>query len=54
MIKIILLNNIVEPDLGGTKLTNIVDNCEQCGQQNIVKSCFHQHCNMLHVQLACL
>ena len=27
---------------GVTVLFNIVDNCEQCGQQNIVQSCFHQ------------
>jgi hypothetical protein len=30
-------------------LFNVVDNCEQCGQQNIVQSCFHQHCNNLIV-----
>jgi hypothetical protein len=43
------LNNIVEPESGVTILFNTVDNCEQCGQQNIVQSCFHQHCNNLIV-----
>jgi hypothetical protein len=37
-----LVNNIVEPESGVTILFNVVDNCEQCGQQNIVQSCFHQ------------
>ena len=37
-----ILNNIVEPESGVTISFNIVDNCEQCGQQNIVQSCFHQ------------
>ena len=37
-----ILNNIVEPESGLTILFNIVDNCEQCGQQNIVQSCFHE------------
>jgi hypothetical protein len=36
----ISLNNIVEPESG-------VTNCEQCGQHNIVQSCFHQYCNNL-------
>ena len=27
---------------GVTMLNNIVDNLEQCGQHNIVQSCFHQ------------
>ena len=40
-----LVNNSVEPESGVTILFNIVDNCEQCWQQNIVQSCFHQHCN---------
>ena len=44
-----ILNNIVEPELGGTILFNIVDNCEQCGQQSIVQSCFHQYCINLSV-----
>ena len=52
-----ILNNIVEPELGVTILFelgvtilfNIIDNCEQCGQQNIVQSCFHQYCNNLIV-----
>ena len=44
-----ILNNIVEPESGVTILFNIVDNCEQCWQQNIVQSCFHQHCNNLSV-----
>ena len=30
------------PQSGVTTLNNIVDNLEQCGQQNIVQSCFHQ------------
>ncbi len=29
-------------DSGVTMLNNIVDNYEQCGQHNIVASCFHQ------------
>ena len=37
-----ILNNVVEPESGVTILKNIVDNCEQCGQQNIVQSCSHQ------------
>jgi hypothetical protein len=44
-----ILNNIVEPESGVTILFNIVDNCEQCGLQNIVQSCFHQYCNNLSV-----
>ena len=44
-----ILNNMVEPESGGTILFNIVDNCEQCGQQNIVQSCFRQYCNNLIV-----
>ena len=42
-----LVNNIehvVEPESGVTILFNIVDNCEQCGQQSIVQPCFHQYC----------
>ncbi len=31
-----ILNNIAEPESGVTMLDNIVDNYEQCGQQNIV------------------
>jgi hypothetical protein len=34
------LNNIVTPDSGSTILFNIVDKCEQRGQQNIVQSCW--------------
>ena len=30
-----MLNNIVTPDSGSTILFNIVDKCEQCGQQNM-------------------
>ena len=30
-----ILNNVVEPESGVTMLKNIVENCEQCGQQNI-------------------
>ena len=37
-----ILDNVVEPELGVTMLKNIVDNCEQCGQQNIVQSCSYQ------------
>ena len=37
-----ILNNVVEPESGETMLKNIVDNCEQCGQQSIVQSCSHQ------------
>jgi hypothetical protein len=44
-----ILNNIVEPESGVTTLFNIVDNCEQCGQQSIVQSCFHQYCINLSV-----
>jgi hypothetical protein len=36
-----ILNNIVEPESGVTILFNVVDSYEQCGQQNIVQSCFH-------------
>jgi hypothetical protein len=35
-----ILNNIVTPDSGSTVLFNIVDKCEQRGQQNIVQSCW--------------
>jgi hypothetical protein len=35
-----ILNNIVTPDSGSTTLFNIVDKCEQRGQQNIVQSCW--------------
>jgi hypothetical protein len=34
-----MLNNIVTLDSGSTMLFNIVDKCEQRGQQNIVQSC---------------
>ena len=44
-----ILNNIVEPESGVTILLNIVDSYEQCGQQNIVQSCFHQYCINLSV-----
>jgi hypothetical protein len=44
-----ILNNIVEPESGVTILFNTVDNCEQCGQQSIVQSCFHQYCDNLIV-----
>ena len=44
-----VVNNIVQCcwalislQSGVTMLNNIVDNIEQCGQQNIVHSCFHQ------------
>ena len=37
-----ILNNVVEPESDVTMLNNIVDNIEQCGQQNIVQSCSHQ------------
>ena len=35
-----IIFTIVTPDSGSTILFNIVDNCEQCGQQNIVQSCY--------------
>ena len=48
-ILLIVVNNIeqvVEPESspqsGVTLLNNIVDNIEQCGQHNIVQSCFQQ------------
>jgi hypothetical protein len=41
------LNTTVEPESGVTLLLNIVDNCEQCGHQNIVQPCFDQYCNNL-------
>ena len=48
-ILLIVVNNIeqvVEPESslqsGVTMLNNIVDNIEQCGQYNIVQSCFQQ------------
>ena len=44
-----ILNNVVEPESGVTILFNIVDSYEQCGQQNIVQSCFHQYCINLSV-----
>jgi hypothetical protein len=34
---------------GVTMLFNNVDNCEQCGPHNIVRSCFHQYCSNLIV-----
>ena len=34
--------SIVTPDSGSTTLSTIVNNLEQCGQQNIVQSCSHQ------------
>ena len=40
---------------GVTMLNNIVDNLEQCGQQNIVHGCFHQArtgCSFFAVYLA--
>jgi hypothetical protein len=46
-----ILNNIIEPELGVTILFNIVDSYEQCGQQNIVQSCFHQYCHNLTIYL---
>jgi hypothetical protein len=42
----VLLSNIVEPESGVTILFNIVDNCEQCGQQSIVTSA-RRLCNHL-------
>jgi hypothetical protein len=44
-----ILNNVVEPESGVTIMFNIVDSYEQCGQQNIVQSCFHQYCINLSV-----
>ena len=37
-----ILNNVIEPESGETMLDNVVDNIEQCGQQNIVQSWFYQ------------
>ena len=37
-----LLHLIAGYNSGSTILNNIVDNPEQCGQQNIVHCCFHQ------------
>ena len=42
-------HNVVEPESGVTILFNIDDSYEQCGQQNIVQSCFHQYCINLSV-----
>jgi hypothetical protein len=42
------LNNVVELESGVTILFNIVDSYEQCGQQNIVQSCFHQYTAKTH------
>ena len=42
---IAILKNIVEPESGVRMLNNIVDNIEECGQQNIDQSCFHPHYN---------
>ena len=40
---VVLPNNVVlRADSGSTMLNNIVDNYEQCGQHNIVASCFQQ------------
>ena len=36
-----IMNNIVEPESGVTMMNSIVDNIEQCRQQNIVQSCCH-------------
>ena len=33
---------VVEPELACNQVNNIVDNLEQCGQQNIVQCCFRQ------------
>ena len=41
----VCVNNIVKSESGVTKLNNNVDNIEHCVQQNIVQSCFYQHCN---------
>ena len=38
---LLIVVNIIEPESGVTMLNNIVDNTEQCGQQNTVQSCFH-------------
>ena len=40
-----ILFSIIEPELGRirvTMLNDIVDNFQQCGQQNIAQCCFHQ------------
>jgi hypothetical protein len=43
-----ILDNIVEAESGVTILFNIVDNCKQCGKQNIVQTCFHLTNNVFH------
>ena len=45
----IIMNNIIEPESGVTTLNSIVENCEQCGQHNIVQSCLFQYCNKLMI-----
>ena len=42
-----ILNNSVEPESGVTMLNNILDNCKQRRQHNIVQSSFQQYCNKL-------
>ena len=40
-----ILFSIIEPELARirvTMLNDIVDNIQQCGQQNITQCCFHQ------------
>ncbi len=32
-----IMFSIVKPDLGSTVLFHVVDNCQQCGQKNIVQ-----------------
>ena len=43
------VNNIVESESGVPMLNNIVDQSEQCGQHNIIQSCFQQYCIKLMV-----
>ena len=44
-----ILNNIVEPKSGVAMLNNIVDNIQQCWQQNIVQSCLQKDYHKLFV-----
>ena len=46
-----ILNNVIEPESGVTMLKNVVENCEQCGQQNIFQSCSHQPSQVVHFLL---
>ena len=47
-----VLFSVVIPDLDTTILFHIVDNCEQCGQINIVQSCYTASSEFLGVYTA--